>query len=320
MPDDERPDAVMRASAPRPAARPPLRLMRWRGVTPAAPPNPFREVERIAFSEVAQPDVYHTLLSMGWGWFFALLGAVYIGFNVVFALLFLLQPGSIVDAHPGSFGDAFFFSVQTMATVGYGDMRPASLYSNLLVVFEIMVGMAWLAVATGLIFARFSRPTARVLFSRIAVVTSYEGKPTLMFRAANTRRTQILEANVSVMLMRDEVTSDGHPMRRFYDLALSRAHTPMFILTWQVMHPIDAASPLYGETSQSLIDKNATIVVTVSGVEETFSQVVNGRWSYQADEIRWNERFVDILSWAPDGRRLINYHLFHDTIPTVDKT
>ena len=193
-------------------------------------------------------DLYHALLTASWGVLFALLAGAYAVFNLVFALLYRLQDGSIFNAKPGSFMDAFFFSVQTMATIGYGDMHPATLYANLLVTVEVLLGLTGFALATGLVFARFSRPTARIMFSRYAVVTTHDGRRMLMFRAANQRRNRILEARASLMLVRNEWTKEGTVMRRFYDLKLTRSHNPTFALTWTVMHPIDGESPLKGVT------------------------------------------------------------------------
>ena len=251
---------------------------------------------------------------MPWTGLFGVLAASFVVFNFIFAVLYVLQDGSIANAAPHSLLDAFFFSVQTTATIGYGEMRPATLYANLLVTAEVLLGMTMLATATGLIFARFSRPTARVLFSGVAVIVAQEGVPTLMFRAANQRRNQILEAQVSVALLRDETSAEGVSIRRLHDLPAARQRTPMFALSWTVMHVINAESPLYGETPESLAAQNAEIVVGLIGIDETFAQTVHARHSYLADEILWNRRFVDILGRAADGRRSIDYRRFHDTV------
>lgn len=288
-----------RASRPKPASRRAQRL----------PP-----VERITDRRDWRLDFYHRLLTMSWLALFLLLAAGYIVFNLVFAGLYLLQDGSIANARPHSFADAFFFSVQTMPTVGYGAMRPATTYANLVMTGEVLLGMTGLAVATGLVFARFSRPTARVMFSKVAVVAPYDGVPSLMFRAANQRHNQILEAQVSVMLLRDETSEEGVSMRRFHDMRVARPHTPMFALSWTVIHPIDEESPLYGESRESLSRAHAQVVVSIVGIDETFSQTVHARHSYDADEIHWNRRFADIVGATTDGRRSIDYRRFHDTV------
>jgi inward rectifier potassium channel len=260
-------------------------------------------------------DLYHFMLRLSW-WSFLLGGvALYIAANAVFALLYLLEPGAIGNARPGSFADAFFFSVQTIATIGYGQLVPATLYANLLVTLETASGLMFLAIATGLVFARFSRPTARMLFSRVAVIGPHNGQPTLSLRLANQRRNQILQAEVAATLVRDERTEEGVLIRRFYDLTLSRYRSPVFALTFTVMHVIDRDSPLYGASAASLAAQNAELVVTASGIDETIAQRVHARTSYLPDEIFWGHRFVDVIGWTEDGRRVIDYRRFHDTVP-----
>ena len=263
-------------------------------------------------------DLYHRTLRMGWCSFLLAGVALYIAANALFAALYLLEPGAIANARPGAFADAFFFSVQTMATVGYGQMAPATLYANLVVTVETAVGLMFLALATGLVFARFSRPTARVLFSRVAVIGPYNGAPTLSFRLANQRSNQILQAEVSAVLLRDEKTLEGAPIRRFYDLKLARYRTPVFALTFSVMHEIDKESPLYGASAASLEADNAELIVTASGIDETIAQRVHARTSYLPHEILWGHRFVDVMGWTDDGSRVIDYRQFHDTVALKD--
>lgn len=260
-------------------------------------------------------DLYHRLLRMRWSGFLAAGIALYLAANALFAGLYLLQPGAIAHARPGFFSDAFFFSVQTIATIGYGGMAPATLYANIVVTVESAFGLFFLALATGLVFARFSRPTARVLFSRVAVVGPHNGVPTLSLRLANERSNQILQAEVDVALLRDETTAEGETIRRFYDLTLARRRSPVFALTFSVMHAIDQASPLYGADPATLAADNAELVVTVTGLDETTAQPVHARTSYLAHEILWGHRFVDVLGHRRDGRRVIDYRRFHDTIP-----
>jgi len=259
-------------------------------------------------------DLYHRTLTIPW-WTFLLGGStVYIAANMLFAVLYLLQSGAIAHARPGVFSDAFFFSVQTMATIGYGEMSPATLYANLIVTVETVVGLMFLALATGLVFARFSRPTARVLFSQVAVIGPNNGVPTLSFRLANQRRSQILQAEVGASLVRDEQSDEGVVMRRFYDLPLARARTPIFAMTFTAMHVIDTASPLFGESQVSLAAQNAELVVTATGLDETMGQAVHARTSYLPHEVLWEHRFVDVIGWTEDGRRAIDYSRFHDTV------
>jgi inward rectifier potassium channel len=277
-----------------------------------------RGARRIGGGEIRGLDVYHTLLTLSWAGFFAWFALAFLAFNVAFGLLFLLQEGAVAQARAGSFADVFFFSVQTMATLGYGQLYPQTLYANLLATLEVLLGLGGLALATGLIFARFSRPTARVMFSRSAVIARHNGVPTLMFRAANQRRNLILEAQVSVSILRNETTREGVPMRRFHELALARSRSPAFSLTWTVMHPIDDTSPLHGLTPESLREARVEILVVLVGVDETFSQTVHARHSYGIDAIVWNHRFADILRWLDDGTQIVDYRRFHDLEKLAD--
>lgn len=268
------------------------------------------EVVRIGDPHSPWRDIYHRLLTISWAGFIALLGLVYVAVNGVFALAYLLGGDAIANARPGNFSDAFFFSVQTMASIGYGAMYPQTPFANWLVVMEAFVGMLFIAMATGMCFARFSLPTARILFSHYAVITPHNGIPTLMFRTANKRRNRILEAQLWATLVRDEVTSEGEFFRRFYDLNLTRSHTPLFGLSWTAMHPIDPKSPFYGETPESLAAENAELIVILTGIDETMSQTIHARHSFVADEILWDHHFEDILGWTPDNRRSIDFSKF----------
>jgi inward rectifier potassium channel len=260
-------------------------------------------------------DLYHYLIALPWTGFLAGLCLVYLGLNCLFALFYLLGDGAILNARPGAFSDAFFFSVETLSTIGYGQMSPATLYGNIVMTAEALAGLMLLAVAAGLMFARFSRPTARVVFSRVAVVAPFNGVPTLSLRLANARRNQILDAQVSVTLVRDERTTEGDWIRRFYDLQLARQRTPIFAMTFTVIHAIDPTSPLYNANASSLAAEGAELVVTVTGVDETTSQIVHARTSYLAHEILWDQRFADVFTQTADGRLAIDYHRFHDTGP-----
>jgi len=256
-------------------------------------------------------DAYHFLLTMPLAGFFGVMAGGYVVVNTVFAVIYLLV-GGISGVKPGDFADAFFFSAETFSTVGFGQMAPQSFVAHLAVTLESFFGLFNLAIATGLLFARISRPTARVVFSDRAVVTMYEGVPTLMFRAANRRRNRIVEAEVTVNLARDGVTREGSRMRGFENLATVRSRSPVFILTWQVMHRIDETSPLFGQTTQSLEESRAEIVVILKGMDETFAQTIHARASYTPEEIVWGARLVDIFSRNADGRPVIDYTRFHD--------
>jgi inward rectifier potassium channel len=306
------------AAVRRRRAIPPLNSLPPEGTTPRLSPMIARETADEVIALGLQrgwfTDLYHRALMIGWPTFLALNLTFYLAMNIVFATLYLLQPGAINNAAPGSFADAFFFSVETIATIGYGVMAPATLYANLVMTVESSVGILFAALTTGLVFARFSRPTARAIFSRVAVVGPYNGRPTLSLRIANRRRNQVLAADVTLTLVRDELTSEGDQIRRFYDMQLKRAHTPIFALTFTVMHEIDEASPLRDMTPDMLAEINAELVVTASGIDEILVERVHARTSYLPHEILWGHRFVDIFGWTEDGRRVIDYSRFHDTV------
>ncbi len=262
-------------------------------------------------------DPYHLLLTIPWVGFLALIAFAYVTINALFAVVYLVGGDCVANAQPRSFLDKFFFSVQTLATIGYGFMYPKTLYANSVVTIEVMVGIIGIAVLTGLSFARFSRSTARVIFSQVAVITTHEGLPSLIFRAANQRRNQILEAQMRVYLMRDEVTAEGQYIRRICDLKLRRSQSPGFVLTWSAIHPIDAESPLYGISAEDLVHMNVSVVISLSGLDETIAQMVHARHTYGVHEILWNHRFVDVIYQASNGKRYIDYNFFHDVVPVV---
>jgi inward rectifier potassium channel len=264
-------------------------------------------------------DFYQAVLSAPWWLFLSGLAAAYFATNAVFAGLYMLDPAGIENARPGSFRDALFFSMQTLGTYSTNVMAPKSFYVDTVVTIESFFSVLNIAIATGAVFARVSRPTARVIFSRHAVVTAFEGVPTLMFRVANQRGNQILEAAITVTLARQITTREGHHMRRFMELPLVRARSPLFALSWTVMHPIDENSPIFGATRDSLVDDMAEFIVVLSGTDETFADTIYARHSYMPDEIHWNKRFADIISVRPDGRRLVDLGKFHsvnDTEPS----
>lgn len=262
-------------------------------------------------------DLYHSLLVAPWWQFFAALVGGYLTANALFAGLYMLLPGSIHGARPGSFADAYFFSVQTMATIGYGVMSPETTFAHALVATEAFVGLMGFAMATGLMLAKFARPTARILFSRVAVVSPRDGVPSFMFRMANERRNQVADGRLHVVLARNEKTTEGEAVRRFYDLELSRDRTALFALTWTAIHPITEHSPLAGKDAASLLSEGAEVIVSFVGIDDTFAQTIHTRHSYSPEDIKWGVRLADILSRLPDGRRALDYTKFHDVVPVA---
>jgi len=282
-----------------------------------APFGAGREVVSIGLERGLLGDAYYALLTMRWRAFFALVFTGYLTVNALFAVGYWVLGDAIENARRGSFADAFFFSVQTLATIGYGKMAPATLGANLLVTAEALLGMVGLAVTTGLVFARFSRPTARVLFSKVAVIAPYERVPSLMFRMANARGNQIVEARLRLTLVRNDVTADGEQVRRLHDLRLLRSEHAAFALTWTAIHPIDGASPLHGKDAQALQESMSDLVVSLTGIDEGLAQTIHARYGYRPEDIRWDARFADILTPGPD-RSVVDYTRFHDVVPLAD--
>ena len=263
-------------------------------------------IDRRGIPRAGYSDLYHVLLSTSWGKFFGLLIGVYFGINAIFGFLyFLCGPAALAgvraDSSLSHFLDCFFFSVQTLATIGYGHISPTDFISNILVTFEAFTGLLGLALATGLLFSRFARPTARVAFSRNAIIAPHDGVPSLLFRMANRRANQIVEAQVTLTLSRQEVTAEGETYRNFYDLKLERGRSPLFALSWTVVHPIDSASPFHGMGPDELRKMEVEILVSLTGLDDTFSQSISTRFSYSFDDIVWNATFNDMLSRNPDG-------------------
>lgn len=252
-------------------------------------------------------DLYLYLITCSWPRLLLQIAAVFFLANLLFALGYSLD-GGIENAH--SFGDTYFFSVETMATIGYGKLSPITLFSNLLMSVEALTGMLGIAVVTGLIFAKFSRPTARVRFSHQAVITQRDGVPSLMFRMANVRSNQIVEAQLHVVFSRMERTLEGEEVRRFQDIHLTRNRNAIFVYSWVAVHQIVPGSPLYGETPESLAASNAWLLVALTGLDETFSQTVHARKYYGNQEIVWGARLTDVMLHNPEGGFSLDFSKF----------
>ncbi len=275
-------------------------------------------MQRLAHRQVAGFDFYHHIMAVSWPVFFAILAAAYVAFNFAFGLLYIIVPGSLANAQPGSVTDAFFFSVHAMAAQGYRDIHAANFYADLLVTGEIMCGLVIIALITSLVFARFSRPKAGTVFSHQAVITTSGDQPTLMIRVANQRNNLVIDAEATSMITHDVLDNSGGVMRRFEDLKFVRSHTPFWTLTWTLMHRIDQSSPLWGLSREDLIAQNAEICVAITGIDETLAVPVCGHFSYPAHEILWNHRFADVFSWSKSGRFQINFGRLHETVATSE--
>ena len=262
-------------------------------------------------------DLYHHALTVSWPVFFLSLAVMFLVINGLFASLYMLGTAPIANLAPGGFSGAFFFSVETLATVGYGDMHPQTVYAHLVATFEIFIGMSGIALATGLVFARFSRPRAKFLFARSAIIRPLNGRMTLMVRVANARQNVIAEARAKLRLMRVEGTREGYTLRKIHDLALVRSEHPVFLLGWNLMHVIDETSPLSGDTAESLAACDAQLLITIEGSDETTSQVMQARYTWAHDDIHWSHRYVDLIH-EEDGVAHIDYTRFHDIEPVGD--
>jgi inward rectifier potassium channel len=260
-------------------------------------------------------DAYQWLLGLRWPQFAVFVAVVYISLNLVFALLYLIGRNSIAGIAPGSFSDAFFFSVQTLATVGYGHWYPQTFYGHVVTTIEIMSGVFLLAVMTGLIFVRFSRPTARIVFSKTVVIAPLNGQPTLMVRVGNARQQSMVEAEFRIMFNRDEPLVEGGDFRYFYHLKLHFDRLAMFPAALTLRHVIDEQSPLYGATPESLQASRAILIVSVVGIDPVISAAVQTQKDYLASDIRFGERFVEIYTSHGDGKLTVDYGRIHDTEP-----
>lgn len=251
-------------------------------------------------------------MTVSWPQLFATFAAFFLAFDTIFGFIYYLVPGCIANLSPPGFAGAFFFSVETLATVGYGDMHPQTLYGHSVAMIEIFVGLMSLAVITGIMFARFSRPRARFIFTKNLVVRPLDGRLTLLIRAANLRQNVVQDASAHLYMLRDEVTQEGFRIRRVIDLPLVRSQHPMFMLGWTMMHWIDESSALNLETSESLEKSNAAFVLSMSGTDETTSQTLTARANYSHADIRWDATFRDILEEAPDGTLHLDYTKFNE--------
>ena len=260
-------------------------------------------------------DAYQWLLALSWPRFALFIAGVYIVINLIFAALYSLGGNSIAGLPPGSFIDEFFFSVQTLATVGYGHMYPQTLYGHIVTTFEIIAGMFGLAVMTGLIFVRFSRPTARIEFSRSIVIAPFNGQPALMVRVANLRHRSLVEAEFRIMFSRDQDTVEDKGYRHFYQLKLDFDRMTLFPAALTLRHTIDDRSPLHGVTAELLEASNATFVVSVVGIETVIPASVQTQYDYTWRDVRFGERFVDIYTELEPGRLTVDYGRIHETAP-----
>ena len=256
-------------------------------------------------------DLYHRMLRAPWSATVLGIASMILIINFIFAVAYYYV-GGIGGARHGSFSDAFFFSVQTVATIGYGAFYPQSLGAHLLVTAESIVGILVAAISTGIVFAKVSIPTARIAFSRKAVITTLDGVPSLIFRVGNLRRNYVVDAQMRLTLTRLEQTKEGRDIYRMLDLPLIRERSPSLGRTWSIVHRIDEKSPLHGATSESLAKSETELQAAVTGMDSTSSQAVHARYRYDAVDVLFKKRLKDMLSPKPDGRVELDFGKFHD--------
>lgn len=260
-------------------------------------------------------DLYHNAMVASWPLFLGALAAMFIALNFIFAAFYALGTAPIADARPGSFSDLFFFSVETISTTGYGDMHPQTFYAHAVATAEIFVSLVATAGVTGLIFARFSRPRARLIFAKSPVVQPHNGVSTLMIRVVNARDSFISEATAKLWMLGPTATAEGRSYVGFRPMRLLKAENPAFAMSWTLFHPIDAQSPLHGKRQDETIIEEVNLVVSITGLDEISSQIVHARHVYAVKDLRWNHEFVDMFRRDEDGRSHVDFSKVHDTQP-----
>ena len=286
-------------------------------------PRPRRRVlggRRIIADGLARApwtDIYYDAMTASWPRFFGALAVAFVALNLFFAAVYDLGGEPVANARPGSFSDLFFFSVETTSTVGYGDMHPQTFYGHVVATVENFIGLAALALMTGMIFARFSRPRARLMFSKNPVIAIHDGAPTLLVRVANARDSFISEATARMWTLRPVRTAEGRRYVGFQSMRLIKSENPALALTWTLFHPVDVDSPLYGVDAESLRTAEINFIVSVSGFDETSAQMLRARHTFAAQDVRPDHEFVDIIRVDEDGVRHVDYGKLHDIRPVA---
>ncbi len=272
-----------------------------------------REVVTYGLRTQFWQDIYYYTMTLSWPAFFSAVGILFFSLNLVFASLFMAGDKAIGNLFPNNFLGAFFFSVETLATVGYGDMHPQTIYGHVIATTEIFIGMSGLALITGVMFARFSRPRSSIIFAEHPVSHLVDGQRYLLIRIANARMNIISEASAKLRLIRDEQSAVTGYFRKIYDLRLEREQHPIFALGWTLIHVINETSPLYGMSAESMKMLDAALILSVEGADETTSQTQRARHYYPCDSIRWDHKYVDIFSANDGSVQHIDYAKFHES-------
>ncbi|NEX64471.1 ion channel [Noviherbaspirillum galbum] len=259
-------------------------------------------LEKIGIQRFDLGDPYHAAVSMSWPAFMACLALIYIAINFLFALLYAAVPGSLEHARPGSLVDAFFFSVETFATVGFGVMSPASVYGHVVTTIETFTGLLMTAMMTGLVFVRFSRPRAKILFADTLVVSRSGDEPVLLIRIGNGRPNALMGASARAVALLPDKDANGHAFRRAHDLALQRSDMPFFPMTWTMMHPLREDSPLAALAHVNEVPRDLRLIVSISAHDPSLAATVSALHAYGAEKIQLDMRYVDAVRWDGNDR------------------
>jgi inward rectifier potassium channel len=261
-------------------------------------------------------DIYDFLMRAPWSTGILMVVSAFLAMNCVFGWAYAAT-GGLVGARPHSFSDAFFFSVQTLGTLGYGAMYPESIVAHVLVTIEVITGVFMLALVTGFTFSKFSNVRARIQFADHAVIGPFNGVPMLMIRVGNERRSRVIDARIRVTFTRTEYTKEGVLLYRLIDLALERSSNANLARSWTVFHPITETSPFYGATPETLAKDEVELAILVLGLDETSSQAIHAQARYDHKQLLWGARHADVLKELPDGRIQVNLAEFNKTTPTA---
>ena len=259
-------------------------------------------------------DISHRCMTASWPAFIAGAALIFVAFNAFFATFYWIGDQPISNVPGAAYIDYLYFSIETLSTAGYGDMHPQTHYGHFVATVELFTGIFSMSLMTGLIFARFSRPSARLLFADNPVISDHDGQPALMIRLANERHNIISNATARLWLFKNIVSKEGQPFRRFYELPLLRNESPALALSWTLFHIIDEASPLHGLDAADLETFGVSLVLVVSGYDVVAAQTVHARKSYDHPDVRFGHRYAEILGTAEDGRLRIDYGRFHETL------
>ena len=262
-------------------------------------------------------DPYHVAVSLSWPGFVGAMIVVWLAINLLFATLYVISPGDVANARPGSFADVFFFSIETLATVGYGVMAPSNLYGHIVSAVEIVTGTAFTAIVTGVLFVRFSRPKDKISYADNAVVAMRNGKPTLMVRLASGRMSIMTSANARMFVLLAEKTEEGESFRRIHDLHLLQSHLPLFVMPWTLMHTIDETSPLFGKDGSALIAGGARLFLTLEARDQALNALVQDMKNYMADHVLFGMRYADAVTLDADGHAIADLSRMSMVVPDM---